>query len=81
MAYDFVDRWNFPHCLGAMDGKHCLIDPLLKSGSYIIIIKTDLVLFYLLSLMLNIDLFILMSVQMAECLIKECGTKILSRTS
>lgn len=33
VAHDFADRWNFPHCLGAMDGKHCRIDPSLQSGS------------------------------------------------
>lgn len=33
VAYDFAEMWNFPHCLGAMDGKHCRIDPPLKSGS------------------------------------------------
>ncbi|XP_011170279.3 protein ANTAGONIST OF LIKE HETEROCHROMATIN PROTEIN 1 isoform X2 [Solenopsis invicta] len=33
IAHDYMDRWNFPNCLGAMDGKHCLIDPPLKSGS------------------------------------------------
>jgi len=33
VAHDFVDRWNFPHCLGAMDGKHCCTAPSLKSGS------------------------------------------------
>ena len=30
---DFGERWNFYHCLGAMDGKHILIDPPLRSGS------------------------------------------------
>lgn len=33
VAHDFEDMWNFPHCLGAMDGKHCRIDPPLRSGS------------------------------------------------
>ncbi|XP_011858800.1 PREDICTED: uncharacterized protein LOC105556330, partial [Vollenhovia emeryi] len=33
IAHDYMDRWNFPNCLGAMDGKHCLIDPPLQSGS------------------------------------------------
>lgn len=33
VAHDFADRWNFPHCLGAMDGKHCRIDPPIQSGS------------------------------------------------
>ncbi|EZA55093.1 hypothetical protein X777_05365 [Ooceraea biroi] len=33
VANDFVHRWNFYNCIGAMDGKHFKIDPPLKSGS------------------------------------------------
>ncbi|XP_018398799.1 PREDICTED: putative nuclease HARBI1 [Cyphomyrmex costatus] len=33
VAYDYMERWNFPNCLGAMDGKHIRIDPPLQSGS------------------------------------------------
>lgn len=33
VAHDYMERWNFPNCLGSMDGKHCLIDPPLQSGS------------------------------------------------
>ena len=33
VANDFGERWNFFNCLGAMDGKHVLIDPPVQSGS------------------------------------------------
>ena len=33
VAQDYETRWNFPNCLGALDGKHCRIDPPLQSGS------------------------------------------------
>ncbi|KAJ8685504.1 hypothetical protein QAD02_021297 [Eretmocerus hayati] len=33
VAQDYGERWNFEHCVGAMDGKHIRIDPPLQSGS------------------------------------------------
>ena len=33
IARDFANKWQFPHCLGAIDGKHIFIQPPAKSGS------------------------------------------------
>ncbi|KAL3971396.1 KRAB domain-containing zinc finger protein [Sarotherodon galilaeus] len=33
IARDFANKWQFPHCLGAIDGKHIFIQPPPKSGS------------------------------------------------
>lgn len=34
ITQDFEQKWNFPHCLGAVDGKHVQIIPPPGSGSY-----------------------------------------------
>ncbi|CAI5696763.1 unnamed protein product [Oreochromis niloticus] len=33
IARDFANKWQFPHCLGAIDGKHIFIQPPPKTGS------------------------------------------------
>lgn len=33
VADQFDKQWNFPHCLGSMDGKHKTLQSPIKSGS------------------------------------------------
>ena len=34
IATDFKEKWQYPNCIGALDGKHIKIKPPAKSGSY-----------------------------------------------
>ena len=33
IARQFEERWNFPNCLGAIDGKHIVMQPPASAGS------------------------------------------------
>ena len=34
IALEFEEKWQFPNCIGAVDGKHLVIQPPTDSGSY-----------------------------------------------
>lgn len=33
IVQEFNEKWNFPNCVGAIDGKHCIIQAPIKSGN------------------------------------------------
>ena len=33
ISKEFYEEWNFPHCIGALDGKHIMIECPVRGGS------------------------------------------------
>jgi len=33
ISKEYEEKWNFPHCVGAVDGKHCMLQAPINSGS------------------------------------------------
>ena len=33
ISNNFERKWNFPHCIGALDGKHVIVQKPINSGS------------------------------------------------
>ena len=58
-AEQFDSRWNFPHCCGALDGKHVNIIPPANSGSYYLSRELALSSWHLLTQIINSYLWIL----------------------
>ena len=46
IANEMFEEWNFPHCIGALDGKHVMIECPPNGGSQYLTTKDIIVLFY-----------------------------------
>ena len=58
IAMEFEEKWNFPHCLGCIDGKHVVMQAPARSGSKYFNYKKLIVLFYWLCAMLGMSLML-----------------------
>ena len=73
ISAEFEERWQFPNCIGALDGKHVVMQPPPEAGSHFSTTSIPIRLFFLLLLVLITNLYMLMSVQMEESLMKVYG--------
>ena len=75
IATEFDNKWNFPHCLGAIDGKDIIIQAPPRKGSTFFNYKNHLVLFYSLFAIL-IVLHLLILVKLAGKMMEESATTV-----
>lgn len=68
IADKYQTNWQFPHCIGALDGKHIVFQPPRKWDQFIVITRERTALFFLLLLMPNINLFLWTLAGMGECM-------------